>query len=144
MDTFSIDWSEFNFYAFPPFSLSSRCLRKIQQDKGKGIMIVPVWFTQTWFPLVLQLLYTQPCICQPSPTLLQHTSHYKLHPLHQKLHLMVYSLSGTLSDNKTCQGSNRSPHFFMEAEHQETIFNAPQQMVLIFVVRGQLITVHQR
>ena len=101
VDAFSIDWSKFNFYAFPPFSLIPRCLQKIQQDKGKGILIVPVWPTQTWFPLVLQLLYSQPWICQPSPKLLQHTSHNRLHPLHQKLHLMVCPLSGTLSDNTT-------------------------------------------
>ena len=60
VDAFSIDWSEFNFYAFPPFNLIPRCLQKIQQDNGKGILIVPVWSTQTWFPLALQLLHSQP------------------------------------------------------------------------------------
>lgn len=83
VDAFSIDWSKFNFYAFPPFSLIPRCLRKIQEDKGRDILIIPVWPTQTWFPLVLQLLYSKPWICQPSPKLLQHTSHNRLHPLHQ-------------------------------------------------------------
>ena len=72
VDAFYIDWSEFNFYAFPTFSLIPRCLQKIQQDKGKDILITPVWPTQTWFPLVLQLLYSKPWICQPSPKLLQH------------------------------------------------------------------------
>ena len=51
VDAFSIDWSKFNFYAFPPFSLIPRCPQKIQQDKGKGILIVPVWPTQPWFPI---------------------------------------------------------------------------------------------
>ena len=72
VDAFYIDWSEFNFYAFPTFSLIPRCLQKIQQDKGKDILIIPVWPTQTWFPLVLQLLYSKPWVCQPSPKLLQH------------------------------------------------------------------------
>ena len=56
VDAFSIDWSDFNFYAYPPFSLIARCLQKIQQY----IMIVPVWPTQTWFPLLLQLTLFRP------------------------------------------------------------------------------------
>ena len=50
VDAFTVDWSNHNFYAFPPFSLISRCLSKILQDKAQGIMIVPLWPTQPWFP----------------------------------------------------------------------------------------------
>ena len=35
VDAFSIDWSKFNFYAFPPFSLIPRCLQ-INRTKGKA------------------------------------------------------------------------------------------------------------
>lgn len=58
VDAFSIDWSNFNFFAFPPFSLIPRCVQNILQDKAQGILLIPVWPTQTWFPLVLQLLYS--------------------------------------------------------------------------------------
>ena len=53
VDTFSIDWSKFSFYAFPPFSLVPRCVQTISQDKAKGILVVPLWPTQPWFPLLL-------------------------------------------------------------------------------------------
>ena len=43
VDAFSIDWSNFNFFAFPPFSLIPRCVQKISQDKAKGILLIPVW-----------------------------------------------------------------------------------------------------
>ena len=52
VDAFSIDWRNHTFYAFPPFSLIARCVQKITRDKAKGILIVPLWQTQPWFPLV--------------------------------------------------------------------------------------------
>ena len=59
-DAFSLDWNNHNFYAFPPFSLLPRCLQKIQQDNTRGVLIASLWPTQTWFPVLLQLLADQP------------------------------------------------------------------------------------
>lgn len=59
-DLFSLDWNNHNFYAFPPFSLVPRCLQKIQQDNARGVLIASLWETQTWFPLLLQLLADRP------------------------------------------------------------------------------------
>ena len=83
VDAFSVNWKAYNFYAFPPFSLIPRCLQKIQQDKATGIMIIPLWPTQAWFPLVLQMLYNQPWILLPRETLLQDPATNQPHPLHQ-------------------------------------------------------------
>ena len=56
IDAFSLDWREQYFYAFPPFSLiNSRVLQKVEQDQSKGIIIVPMWNTQVWFPRLLHL-----------------------------------------------------------------------------------------
>ena len=41
LDAFSLDWGNWFFYAFPPFCLISRVLRKIQMDAAKGILIIP-------------------------------------------------------------------------------------------------------
>ena len=60
VEAFSINWGTYNFYTFPPFSLIPRCLQKISQDHTKGILVVPLWPTQSWFPIVLQLLHNQP------------------------------------------------------------------------------------
>lgn len=56
INAFTIDWSEHYFYAFPPFSIILKTCRKIITDKSKGIIIVPMWPTQPWFPLFSKLL----------------------------------------------------------------------------------------
>ena len=48
VDAFSLNWSQYNFYAFPPFSLVPRCLQKISQDRARGVLVVPLWSTQPW------------------------------------------------------------------------------------------------
>ena len=40
-DAFSIEWSQFFFYAFPPFCLVSRCVQKIIHDQALGILVIP-------------------------------------------------------------------------------------------------------
>ncbi|OXA54510.1 Enzymatic polyprotein [Folsomia candida] len=55
VDSFTIDWSEF-FYAFPPFSQISKVLRKIRNDNATGIVVVPDWSTQSWYPQFSRLL----------------------------------------------------------------------------------------
>ena len=36
---FTMNWSGYKFYAFPPFSLLPKCLQKIRQDRAHGILI---------------------------------------------------------------------------------------------------------
>ncbi|CAD6225832.1 GSCOCG00005747001-RA-CDS, partial [Cotesia congregata] len=50
VDAFTIPWNNKNFYAFPPFSLILKALRKIIIDRAEGVMIVPEWSTQPWYP----------------------------------------------------------------------------------------------
>ena len=40
VDAFSIDWSDLNFYAFPPISVIPRVLSKVKQDSAEGIIVV--------------------------------------------------------------------------------------------------------
>ncbi|KAJ8048040.1 hypothetical protein HOLleu_00199 [Holothuria leucospilota] len=40
VDAFVVDWHPYYFYAFPPFSLVGKCLRKIEHDEAEGILIV--------------------------------------------------------------------------------------------------------
>ena len=60
IDAFSLDWREQYLYAFPPFSLINRVLQKVEQDQSQGIIIVPMWNTQVWFPRLLHLLIDFP------------------------------------------------------------------------------------
>jgi len=54
VDAFTFNWSDF-FYAFPPFNLISRVLRKIVEDNASGVVVVPIWPAQPWYPLFMEL-----------------------------------------------------------------------------------------
>lgn len=41
VDAFTLSWKELNFYAFPPFILLPRVLRKIIDDEASGTLVVP-------------------------------------------------------------------------------------------------------
>ncbi|CAG5109271.1 Protein of unknown function [Cotesia congregata] len=71
IDALTIDWNELNFFAFPPFSLILKKLKKIQTDQACGILVVPNWCGQPWYPLWLSLLDSQPIIFQPDSNLLR-------------------------------------------------------------------------
>ena len=62
VDAFSANWSNFFFYAFPPFSLIGKCLEKIQANNAEGILVVPFWTCQSWYPKLLRLLVAQALI----------------------------------------------------------------------------------
>ena len=93
-DAFSVDWQQYYVYAFPPFSLILRCLRKLELDSGEGIMIVPNWPTQPWFPLLLAMLVEEPLYLPNDQKLLQHPVFNEKHPLHNHISLLACRLSG--------------------------------------------------
>ena len=144
VDAFSIDWSNFNFFAFPPFSLIPRCVQKILQDKAQGILLIPVWPTQTWFPLVLQLLNSQPWIFKPSANLLCHVHFKEPHPLHKSLHLMACPLSGTPSHSKTFLQTLPTSSWLPGGKEPKTSTKPMWKNGWHFVVKGKSITVLPR
>ncbi|XP_063921239.1 uncharacterized protein LOC135136041 [Zophobas morio] len=60
VDAFTIPWTGFFFYAFPPFCLILRCLNRIVNAQAEGIMVVPFWPTQPWHSIFLKLLTQEP------------------------------------------------------------------------------------
>lgn len=92
VDAFTISWTNLKFYAFPPFSMILKCLQKIQQDKAEGIVVVPDWPSQAWYPLFMSLLRSELVCLSPNPKLL--LSPFRTpHPLHQSLTLIAGMLS---------------------------------------------------
>ena len=83
VDAFSTNWNTFFFYAFPPFSLIY--LKKIRDNKAEGILIVPLWTTQNWYPRLLRLLVNFPVLLPPRERLLTQPNTNHLHPLGRKL-----------------------------------------------------------
>ena len=52
IDAFSFKW-ENNFYAFPPFSLIPRVVKKILADDATGVLVTPRWGAQPWYGLLM-------------------------------------------------------------------------------------------
>ena len=79
-DAFSMNWHNIHGYAFPPFTLIGRCLQQIVlQNVEQLILIAPVWPSQPWYTLLLQLCIDHPLLFPMSPTVL--TRENQSHPL---------------------------------------------------------------
>lgn len=94
IDAFTLDWSTFYFYAFPPFALISRVLQKILNEKADGIIVVPLWKSQAWYPLFLKLIKHSQIILKPRSNLLSSSFSNSAHPLADHLTLVAARLSG--------------------------------------------------
>ena len=89
-----MNWKHY-FYAFPPFSLLATCLQKIEQDQSTGILIIPMWTTQLWFTLLLNLLTDNHLVLPQTDSLLFLPHSDTVHPLSRQLQLMACKVSGS-------------------------------------------------
>ena len=102
IDAFSVNWDSLRFYAFPPFSSIARVLRKIQTDNAEGILVVPYWHNQPWFPLVFKMLISTPVLFTSRKKLLHLPQDpQQIHHLWRKIDLIVCHLSSSLEKAET-------------------------------------------
>ena len=98
-DTFSLNWHSLQFYAFPPFSIIGKVLAKIKQDEARGILIVPLWSTQPWFPTATSLIVSRPILLKAKRDLFYLPGRSEMvHPLHEHLNLLAILVSGRRSE----------------------------------------------
>ena len=103
-DAFTLSWSDFTPYIFPPFSLIGKIIDKVLHDKvAKAIIIVPFWPTQNWFSLLLSVLISLPARLPRHGDLLTLPHTGDLHPLRRKLNLIACTISGKDSCQKEFQ-----------------------------------------
>lgn len=100
-DAFTLNWSDLNFYAFPPFALILRVLQKILSEKAEGIVVVPNWPSQPWFPLLQRLTVGEPLHFKADPNLLYSPFSSERHPLAGNLSLIALKLSAKPCNYKT-------------------------------------------
>ena len=93
IDAFTVFWGNLEFYAFPPFVLIPQVLQKIIQDQATGILIVPRWLNQAWFPLFNKLIKSKVLCFGPSNNLLTSVCR-KTHPRAKHLQLLAAIVSG--------------------------------------------------
>ena len=53
VDVFTLDWSKFRAFCFPPFSLISRVLQTLELCLAECVIVVPFRTTQVWFTKLL-------------------------------------------------------------------------------------------
>ena len=93
MDALLQDLDKEFFYAFPPINLITKFLKKVELEKLSGIIVLPCWSTQTFFPCLLNLLVDIPVLLKWNNDLLSHPLRGS-HPLGKRLHLMACLISG--------------------------------------------------
>lgn len=93
VDAFTIKWPD-GFYAFPPFSLIPRMLSKIRSEGCQGIVVVPYWQSQAWYPLFYAMSSETPVVLLPNDYELFCPYSNRLHPLSRSLSLVVTVVSG--------------------------------------------------
>ena len=95
IDAFTINWNSLQFWCFPPFSLIPRVIKKIREDQATGLLVVPNWPTQPWYPQVMQLLTDHPRVLpKRGQLLILPEKPQETHSLQGKLELLVCLLSG--------------------------------------------------
>ena len=95
IDAFTLSWGNLKFYAFPPFSLISTMLAKIQKEKAQGICVIPNWPTQSWYAKAFHMMTKEPIYIKARKDLLSLPSHpQEVHPIWEKMNLIICLLSG--------------------------------------------------
>ena len=91
-DAFSMNWKGLKAYANPPWHLISRVLCQVREQEATIVLVAPVWKTQAWYSLLLELLIETPLRLPRTKNLIQPT-----HPVNCpdiQPHLAVWRISG--------------------------------------------------
>lgn len=102
VNAFTIKWTTIKFYAFPPFTIILKTLRKIISDKASGIMVVPKWPTQPWFPLFQRLLVSEMVEFQSKNVIISHSSNRNIQD-------NLTLVAGALCGQRYCDAGYRHP-----------------------------------
>lgn len=93
VDALAQNWTGKKPYLFPPFILLGRVLQKLVRDQvEEAVLVAPMWPSQTWYPLLLQLLTEVPRLL-PQQQLVIQDPLGQPHPLVERLHLTAWKVS---------------------------------------------------
>ena len=70
VNAFTVSWSDVTFYAFPPYCIIPSVLHKIFKDRARGILVVPDWPSQPWYPIIARGLTQRPILVSARENLL--------------------------------------------------------------------------
>lgn len=102
VDAFTINWYPWFFYAFPPFALIPKILKKIINEGSRGILVVPNWPSQAWYPRCMEMFESPPIMFKPKVDLM-FSSDRNPHPLWYQISLVAGVSSSRHMQKKGCQ-----------------------------------------
>ena len=139
-DALSQDWGFLFPYAFPPFCLIGRALRKMLKHHISMIIVTPVWTSQPWYPLMLDLSIQNPILLPEKQDLLSNPR-MEVHPLikNRTLRLAAWLVSG--NHQQQTEFRQQLPHLSRMPDQRalKKITNRPGESLLAGVVGEKLI-----
>ena len=91
INAFTISWRPNLFYAFPPFSIIPLVLQKIREEKSTGLVVVPKWPAQPWWPYLMRMVIQIPVVLPNTEnTIYMPSKPDVIHPFYPKLTLLCH------------------------------------------------------
>jgi hypothetical protein len=133
-------WKGIKGYAFPPFCLISSCLAKVREERAQIVQVTPIWPTQAWYPLLLQMSIEDPVLIPMSYNTLLSPSK-ETHPLiqNQTLKLAGWKVSGGPSQQLAFQRKQKNYSSDPGNLVRDQLMTVPGINGLAGVIQGKLI-----
>ena len=98
VDVMSMSWRGMYAYAFPPFVMLGRVLKKVLKDHPcEMILVAPKWPNQSWYARLLELLVDSPLVLSLREDLLFQPHNHQRHRSLPAVCLHAWRLSSDLS-----------------------------------------------
>ena len=65
VDAFQQDWGPLRGFANPPWCFIGRVLSQARRQQAQLVLVAPVWRGQTWYPVLLEMLWDFPRLIAP-------------------------------------------------------------------------------
>lgn len=142
VNAFAMSWENTYVYLFPPFSLITKCIQKLQFEHTDALLIAPLWPTQPWFSQMTQLLTDYP-VMLPKTRLLYLPSHPQTsHPL-RHLRLIACRLSGNPDKHEVFRARLLTSSAIPGAEVPRNNMVLPYRNGRDLLLNGILVTINQ-
>ena len=103
-DAFSLDWSHFHLpFIHAPFSVLTKVFQFITHDKAQAVLMVPVFPSQKWWPLLLKNMVDFPRVLPANTRLFLPWDPDWEHKLASKMTFITAKVSGKQQDREVFQ-----------------------------------------
>jgi hypothetical protein len=97
-----MDWGPFFPLIHPPIPLLLRCLRKVREEKVKGVVILPAWQGQVWSAMLNEMIVKQVDLGEASSILNSGASMKRNGTLLPPGHLLMCLVNGAMRKDGKC------------------------------------------